>query len=352
MGACADEQSPGLARLAHEVRAAGGRIALQLAHAGCFGVPSLSGLEPIGLSPLATEDGPVGRAMTCGELAAMPQRFATAGARAKTAGFDAVQVHAAHGYLLNQFLSPHFNRRTDGLRRGVEQRAASVRGGRRGARRSARDHSVLVKLNAEDFSARGKLSGDDMLRVANLLEDGRHRRARIERGTGLPIGTQLHTPSVVPAAGEPEAYYEAAARRFKQAVGIPLMLADGIRTFETAERLVAEGATDYVALSRPLIREPRLVERWRAGDTAQARCISDNGCFETGDDGTGIFCAVEKRTSRRATERRRLILGRRPLRGYRASSRRKRSKASTPSSRPSRPTPTRKWSAGASAISE
>ena len=111
--------------------------------------------------------------------------------------------------------------------------------------------------------------------------------------------------SATPTPSWPEAYYEDAARRFKSAIGLPLILCGGIRTFETAERLVSEGATDYISLSRPLIREPRLIERWRAGDTAPARCISDNGCFDPPEGCVGLVCAVDEREARRARERER-----------------------------------------------
>ena len=299
LGICSDEQIPGLARMAHAIHAAGGSIALQLAHAGCFGEPSLSGLEASGPSALETDAGPVGRAMTASELAAVPQMFAAAAARAKTAGCDAVQVHAAHGYLLSQFLSPYFNRRTDGYGGELERRArlvveviAAVRGA------VGIDYPVLVKLNAEDFLPGGS-SVDDMLRVAVLLEAAGIDAIELSGGTGLESGLSFSRVGRT-APGEPEAYYEVAARRFKESARVPLILVGGIRTLETAERLIAEGATDYVALSRPLIREPRLIERWRAGDTAPARCVSDNGCFETGDDGTGIVCAVEARKALRA----------------------------------------------------
>ena len=301
LGICSDEQIPGLARMAHAVQAAGGSIALQLAHAGCFGEPALSGLEAIGPSALETEGGPVGRAMTVAELAGVPQAFAAAAGRAKTAGCDAVQVHAAHGYLLSQFLSPYFNRRTDGYGGELERRArllAEVIAAVRGTVGS--DFPVLVKLNAEDFLP-GGFSVDDMLRVAVLLEAAGIDAIELSGGTGLEAGLSFSRVGR-PAPGEPEAYYEIAARRLKEMVGVPLILVGGIRTLETAERLVAESATDYVALSRPLIREPRLIERWRAGDTAPARCVSDNGCFETGDDGKGIFCAVDARKARRAGE--------------------------------------------------
>lgn len=301
LGVCSDEQIPGLARMARAVHAAGGSMALQLAHAGCFSDRALTGLEPMGPSPLETDDGPVGRAMSGDELTAVTRAFAAAAVRAQTAGFDAVQVHAAHGYLLSQFLSPYFNRRTDGYGDDVEQRArlllevvAAVRDA------VGQGYPVLVKMNAEDFLP-GGFSVDDMLRVAGMLETAGVDAIELSAGTGLPEGLSFSRVGR-PAPGEPEAYYEAAARRFKESVRMPLMLVGGIRTLETAERLVAEGATDYVALSRALIREPGLSERWRAGDTAPARCISGNGCFDTPDEGHGLFCAVEDRKARRARE--------------------------------------------------
>jgi 2,4-dienoyl-CoA reductase-like NADH-dependent reductase (Old Yellow Enzyme family) len=296
LGVCVDEQVPGLAALASAVQAAGGAAALQLAHAGCFGVPEISGLDPLGPSPLRAGDG-AGRAMERDELAAVTAAFASAARRARAAGFDAVQIHAAHGYLLSQFLSPYFNRRTDAYGGDVTHRARlllevveAVRG------EVGEGYPVLVKMNAADFLP-GGLSGDDMLRVAAMLEDRGIDCIELSGGTGLVQGLSFSRVGR-PALGEPEAYYEAAARRFKREVGLPLMLCGGIRAFETAERLVAEGATDYISLSRPLIREPRLVERWRAGDRRPATCISDNGCFDVLDEGRGLACAVDERAGR------------------------------------------------------
>jgi len=303
LGVCADEQIPGLTALAGAVHSAGGAVALQLAHAGCFGVPEISGRDPIGPSPLRIGDGG-GRAMERAELTAVTQAFASAARRARVAGFDAVQIHAAHGYLLSQFLSPYFNRRTDAYGGDVTRRArlllevaAAVRAEVGG------DYPVLVKMNAADFLP-GGLSEDDMLRVAGMLEAEGIDAVELSGGTGLEQGLSFSRVGR-PAPGEPEAYYEAAARRFKREVGLPLILCGGIRTFETAERLVAEGATDYISLSRPLIREPRLIERWRGGDTAPARCISDNGCFDPPEGCVGLVCAVEEREARRTREQER-----------------------------------------------
>ena len=102
-----------------------------------------------------------------------------------------------------------------------------------------------------------------------------------------------------PRAGEPEAYYEAAARDLKERSSLPVMLVGGIRAFETAERLVADGVTDYVCLSRPLIREPDLVMRWRSGDASPAFCDSDNACFKPARQGEGLYCVNEARRRQR-----------------------------------------------------
>jgi 2,4-dienoyl-CoA reductase-like NADH-dependent reductase (Old Yellow Enzyme family) len=300
LGVSSDEHLAGLEGMASATHAAGGRIALQLAHAGCLAEPSLSACEAVGPSPLQTGGGPVGRAMSPEEVEAVTSAFATAAARAKAAGFDAVQIHAAHGYLLSQFLSPYFNRRKDAYGGGVAGRARLLLEVSAAVRQKVGDsYPVLVKMNAGDFLP-GGFSEDDMLRVAGMLEDLGIDAIELSGGTGLDEGPSFSRLGR-PAAGEPEAYYETAARRLKAAVETPVMLVGGIRTYETAERLVAEGATDYIALSRPLIREPRLIARWRSGDRRPAACISDNGCFDTPDEGRGLFCAVDARKARRRT---------------------------------------------------
>jgi 2,4-dienoyl-CoA reductase-like NADH-dependent reductase (Old Yellow Enzyme family) len=80
------------------------------------------------------------------------------------------------------------------------------------------------------------------------------------------------------------------------------MLVGGIRTIETAEKLVDSGPADYISLSRPLIREPDLVNRWKSGDRRPARCVSDSGCFTPGFKGKGVFCVVEDREKQRAAK--------------------------------------------------
>ncbi len=96
-------------------------------------------------------------------------------------------------------------------------------------------------------------------------------------------------------AKENEAYYRDAARRFKQSVRVPLILSPDV-----AERLVAEGTTDYIAMSRPLICEPDLVNRWKNGDPAKSACVSDNRCFKPIMNGEGLRCLLEEKAPKTA----------------------------------------------------
>ena len=293
LGAYSDALIPGLAEMADAVHAAGGRIALQIAHAGIRAAPGPSGREPAGPSTVHVDDGALGRAMTGDELTSVVRDFAAAALRAKTAGFDAVQIHAAHGFLLSEFLSPFFNKRTDEYGGNTEKLARLVLDVLEAVRKAV-GHAfpVLIKLNSQDFLP-GGLSVADMVDTAQLLEAAGIEAIELSGGTFLS-GKFSFSRTERAEPGQPEAYYEAAARAYKNKIEIPLILVGGVRTFETAERLVKDGIADYVALSMPLIREPRLVARWRAGDMGPATCVSDNGCFRPAREGRGIFCTVER----------------------------------------------------------
>ena len=89
---------------------------------------------------------------------------------------------------------------------------------------------------------------------------------------------------------EKEAYFSEELRAFRKAIHLPLILVGGIRSFEVAERLVDDGLADYIAMSRPFIREPDLIKRWRPGDRRRAECKSDNLCFKPAFAGQGIYC--------------------------------------------------------------
>ncbi|MBP7527250.1 MAG: NADH:flavin oxidoreductase [Syntrophorhabdaceae bacterium] len=301
LGAYSDVLVPGLKTMADAIHSAGGRVALQLAHAGSRAAFQISGLEPMGPSIMETESGTAGREMTTKDIKEVTEAFARAAARARTAGFDAVQIHAAHGYLLSQYLSPFFNKRKDDYGGGIENRARLLVEVLKAVRKATGpEFPILVKINSEDFLP-GGLTVADMVRTAAFLEEAGIDGIEMSGGTFL---SGKNTPSRTgkPGPGNPEAYYEAAAGTYKSEISTPLMLVGGIRTIETAERLVDSGTADYISLSRPLIREPDLVNRWKSGDRRPARCVSDSGCFTPGFKGKGVFCVVEEREKQRAVK--------------------------------------------------
>jgi 2,4-dienoyl-CoA reductase-like NADH-dependent reductase (Old Yellow Enzyme family) len=286
-----DSLLPGLEELVRTAHRHGSRIAAQLAHAGARAAAGLSGREAIGPSPVHKDGALVCREMGRPEIERVVRAFANAAARAQRAGFDAVQIHAAHGYLLSQFLSPVMNRRRDEYGGSLANRSRIVLQVVRAVREAVgRDYPLLIKLNSEDFME-GGFSVEEMLALSAQLES--EGLDAVELSGGTLDDASRHSPSRPGAvAKEKEAYYQGAARRFKEQVRLPLILVGGIRSLEVAEQLVAEGVADCIALCRPLICEPDLVKRWRGGDRRASACLSDNRCFQPAIAGEGLRCLL------------------------------------------------------------
>jgi len=294
MGAHSDEMMPGLSSMADAVHQAGGKIVLQLAHAGCYALPQVTQMEAVGPSAGIPEKTPGCRELSLEEIRVICDAFGKAALRAKSAGFDGVQIHAAHGYLLSEFLSPFFNCRTDEYGGCVENRARIVLEVLRSVRAEVGNgYPVLIKLNSEDFID-GGLCVDEMLCVATMLEEEGIDAVEMSGGTIYASGNYSSIRTGDPATPEQEVYYREAAARFKEKIGVPLMLVGGIRSLEVAEDLVDKGYADYISLCRPLIREPGLVGRWRDGDRRRAACLSENACFGPLLKGEGLFCVLDQ----------------------------------------------------------
>jgi 2,4-dienoyl-CoA reductase-like NADH-dependent reductase (Old Yellow Enzyme family) len=293
LGVDRDELLPGLTRLAAAVHENNGRIILQLAHGGFFAMGKLIGGAPIAPSVIPGMSKSPRREMTIQDIDDLVSAFAEGARRAKEAGFDGVQIHAAHGYLLSQFLSPAYNHRTDEYGGSIANRARFLLRTLRAIRQTVgADYPVLVKMNSRDFID-GGLELDDSLAVGALLV--REGIDAIELSGGFLNGGKMNPSRMGIDAEDKEAYFAAEARAFKDVVSVPLILVGGTRSFGIAERLIAEGNADYVSLSRPLIREPGLINRWKSGDIAKSACISCNRCFAPGITGQGVYCVDEKR---------------------------------------------------------
>jgi 2,4-dienoyl-CoA reductase-like NADH-dependent reductase (Old Yellow Enzyme family) len=287
-----DRFLPGLIDMTAAVRSAGGKIALQLVHGGCNANSNLTGLELIGPSAVQREGQLACRPAGREEITAVIAAFARAAGRAREAGFDAVQLHAAHGFLLSQFLSPAFNKRTDDYGGELANRARLLLEVVRSVREAVGPkYPVLIKLNSEDFLD-GGMTRDEAILISAMLEQASVDAIEFSGGTVAspvklipPRPGSLETP-------EQEVYYREAAKLYKQKVSIPLILVGGIRSYEVADGLVQDGLADYISLSRPLICEPGLIRRWREGDRRKSECVSDNACFAPGLDGSGIYCVT------------------------------------------------------------
>ncbi len=268
LGIYKDELIPGLQAMTRAVHDAGGKIVLQLGYGGAY------------LSKSRV------RKMTVDDIQQLVTAYGTAAGRAKTADFDGVQIFAAHGFFLSQLLCPRYNDRSDAYGGAIENRArallevlASIRN------HTGDEYPVLVKLNCRDFVENG-LNLQDSIQVAIWLAEG--GMDAIELSGGL-----LNNPNIMQSkidTDATEAHFENEARAFKEKIEVPLILVGGIRSFEIASRLVEEGVADYISMSRPFIRDPELINRWKAGNLLEAECISCNNCFEQIKQGKGVSC--------------------------------------------------------------
>lgn len=285
IGVADDRFIEGLGRIPEAVHAYPTRVVLQIAHAGRQTKPKLCGCTPVSPSPVYDPVSKVmPRELATGEIRTLIADFVAAAGRAKRAGFDGVQLHAAHGYLLSSFLSPHTNRRADEWGGTVENRARLLLETLRGIKAACgQDYPVIVKLNSTDF-LEGGLTLDDAVQVAGLLDaagiDG------IEVSGGMAEAGQ---GSIWPGlrSEADEGYFVESAARVKAAVRVPVFGLGGIRTLAVAERMVASGRVDLVSMSRPFIRDPYLVKHFREGRIAKSECISCNKCHSL----RGIRCA-------------------------------------------------------------
>ena len=293
LGVCDDSLIEDLTGLAAIMKQYGSRTVLQLAHAGGQAAEALTGTQARAPSPMVGRAGNQAREMTEDEISQTVQAFAAAADRAKQSGFDGVQIHAAHGFLLSQFLSPFYNRRTDAYGGSLENRARLLLETYAAIRAAVGDDFlVLVKINSEDFID-GGFSVDDMLAVCRMLETAGVDAIEMSGGTIAEESRYSACRTETADRPDEESYYREAARRYKETIGIPLILVGGIRSFEAAEQLVADGLADCISLCRPLIAEPGLVARWHSGDRAPSKCVSCNQCFGPAGLGEGIKCVLE-----------------------------------------------------------
>ncbi|MDD5264109.1 MAG: NADH:flavin oxidoreductase [Candidatus Bipolaricaulis sp.] len=234
-------------------------------------------------------DGHAPRRLLRREVRSLASRFAVAIKGARDDGFDGVQLHAAHGGLLCRFLSPRTNRRDDEYGGSPEGRCRLFREILSAARDRVGDFPILIKMNGTDEVPDGidvatlktqaailAEAGFDALEVSGAMRD---TLAVPESVLGFrPVPAPESRVGIM--ARERQSYYLSHAQAVRKAVDVPVILVGGNRDVERIEEIVSSGWADFVAMCRPLIREPNLVSRWRSGKgSSEAACIACNACI-------------------------------------------------------------------------
>lgn len=297
-----DDAVAGLRELTDAVHAEGAAACAQMGHAGP--VANVSGLRVVAPSALLTPA--LRRAYALGEddIARITADFAAGARRAAAAGFDAIEVHMGHNYLISAFLSPRLNRRRDRWGGSLDNRARLARQIARAVREAAPSVAVTAKLNMTD-GVRGGLAVEESLAVAAMLrEDGTLDALELTVGSSLanpmllfrgqpPLREFAATLPPLMRAGFAvagrlifkeypfeEAYLAPLARRYLGPADLPLVLLGGINRLDTIQAALDEGFA-FVAMGRALLREPDLPNRMRAGTVSAATCTHCNKCIPT-----------------------------------------------------------------------
>ena len=248
IGVYSDEMTAGLTRLAAAIKAEGALAALQISHAGSrVTTEILGGIKPVAPSAIRhpyEPSGEIPEALTGSGIGEITAAFGAAAARARAAGFDAVEIHAAHGFLLSEFLSPLTNRRTDAYGGDIKNRSRIHLQVLREVRdRVGPGFPVFVRLGAHDETP-GGLELSDACETAGMLTDAGADLIDISGGLQGSRGT-----------GKGSAYFLPYATAIKDRIQVPVILTGGIRDPELADRLVREGHVDLVGIGRAMLED-------------------------------------------------------------------------------------------------
>jgi len=312
LGLSDDVFLPGLQDLTRRVHAQGAKISVQLQHAGKVATKDLADGRPLSVPSrdVVAMEGVLAD-LTAGEIAAITSIyakidpgnlfrevdeaeilrlvgcFASAAERAKRAGFDAVEIHAGHGYLVHEFLSPHCNQRRDRWGGPLENRARFLLEILRETRRMVGpDFAIWMRLDAEEKDVEGGITREDAIETARLAEAAGADAIHVTRYGG-PSGIGFNA-MIVHETGELLPY----AAAFKRAVGIPIIAVGRIDP-ETAERAIAAGDCDFVAMARQLLADPELPRKLAEGRRAEVRpCVHCYTCVGQIFVNEAVKCAV------------------------------------------------------------
>ncbi len=275
LGIHTDEMIPSLKKITDTVHANGGKIAAQLMHAGWFGNPGLCGFQTVGPSETVNPANNLKvRGLSSDEVEEKIDQFVKAGARAKEAGFDGVQIHAAHGWLVSAFLSPVTNKRNDKWGGSASNRARFVIKITEGLRKATGpDYPILIKLGIREYHPEGK-SAQEGINSARMFIDAGMDAIEVSEGVEEIPFNHIRPNTMIP-------YYADECKKAKEAISKPVILVGGMRNLSDMEKAVDEGIADAISMCRPFIMDQHIVKKFREGLSKRSLCTSCNKCIQT-----------------------------------------------------------------------
>ncbi|MHA1277308.1 MAG: NADH:flavin oxidoreductase [Candidatus Helarchaeota archaeon] len=276
------------------------KIAAQLAHSGRQGIHPK--YHPVAPSPILYKPtNKIPKELSKVDIEQLIVKFGEAGRRAYEAGFDMVQLHAAHGYLLSSFLSPYTNKRIDNFGGTTAKRAKILVDIYNQLRDEVgKGFPITVKMQAIDGIPEG-ISLQEGREIAKILVDTGYNAIEPSGGSAeLRIETNNALPSKLIKNTEDENYLSFVIDELSQIKkDCALIQVGGIRNPLSAEKLLQSNKCDFISMSRPLIYEPGLPKRWFEGDLTPAKCISCNSCLEIIFMGHPLYCKVKRKLERK-----------------------------------------------------
>jgi len=299
LGIYDDRFLPGLTRLVDEIHRHGAKASIQLGHGGGHTRLDICGETPIAPSAIphpvyeVTFETIVPQEMSRARIAETVAAFAAAAARAQRAGFDCVEIHAAHGYLISQFHAPFENRRSDQYGGSLENRARFGLEVLRAVKAAVPGMPVIYRLSVEDYFA-GGLTWAEGRQIAIWAAEAGADALHISAGHYRSLPT-AHV--MIPPMAMPDAPFLDFAADVKKAVRVPVIAVGRLGDPATATAAVEDGKADFIALGRPLIADPQWVEKLTRGEPVR-RCLACNTCVDDMRGGAGIGCVVNAAAGR------------------------------------------------------
>ncbi len=306
-----DKFMPGLAALASAIKSNGARAAIQIHHPGRQASARTTGVQPVAPSAIAGPSPELPRELTVAEILELEERFAQAALRAKQAGFDAVELHSAHGYLLCQFLSPYSNKRQDDFGGDTRRRARfPLEIVSRVRQRVGNDYPILFRLSADEH-VEGGLTLVETRLIARWLEEAGVNAISVSAANHASMEWSIQPMLLRPGCLAP------LAGEIKKVVKVPVIVAGRINDPLVAERILEQGKADLVAVGRGLLADPDFPRKAREGNEREInKCIACNTCYDQILRMQPIACLVNPGAGRElekegsaATPKRIVILG-------------------------------------------